>query len=150
MPIMGEGKTVNTDDIRRDKFSLLVIPGKTKTASGDLFWDDGESINTIESGKYNYYTFELHPNCSLEINVIKSGYDMSSEPQILNSIGIVGTVDEDIEASIDGKALDKKSILYYDSFGTDLWVEINLQSKKAGDKWVINWKSTKTNTCNIK
>jgi hypothetical protein len=146
LPVIGEGKTANTGDFRRDKFSLLVIPSKTKTASGDLFWDDGESIDTIESGKYNYYTFELHPNCLLEINVIKSGYDMSSEPEILNSIGI-GTVDEDIEASIDRKALEKKSVSYFNPFGTAIWVELNLQSKKSGNKWVINCKSTKTNSC---
>jgi hypothetical protein len=75
---------------------------------------------------------------------------MSSEPQILNSIGIVGTVDEEIEASIDGKALLKKSVSYVDHFGTALWFELNLKSKKAGDKWVINWKWTKTSSCNIK
>jgi hypothetical protein len=150
LPFVTEGNFTNTDDIRRDKFTLLVIPGKTKTASGDLFWDDGESINTIESGKYNYYTFKLHPNCSLEIDVIKSGYDMSSEPQIISGIGIVGTVDGDIEASIDGKPLDKNSLSHDNHFGTTLKVDLNLQSKKAGDKWIINWKLTKTNSCNIK
>ncbi len=44
--------TSNTEAVRRGYFFLLVIPGKTKTATGDLFWDDGESIITIESGKY--------------------------------------------------------------------------------------------------
>jgi hypothetical protein len=29
LPVIGEGKTANTDDIRRDKFGLLVIPSKT-------------------------------------------------------------------------------------------------------------------------
>ncbi len=93
----------NTDRVRRDKFWLLIFPGKTKTASGDLFWNDGEAINIIESGKYNYFTFELHPNCSLEINVIKSGYDMSSEPQIISGVAILGTDGEEVEYSIDGE-----------------------------------------------
>jgi hypothetical protein len=28
--------------------------------------------------------------------------------------------------------------------------ELNLQSLKVGDKWIISWKLTKTNSCNIK
>ncbi len=116
------------------------------TATGDLFWDDGESINTIESGKYNYYTFKLHPNCSLEIDVIKSGYDMSSEPQVIESVEIVNTSDIKIEASVDGKKIESK----HQTGGTLLMVNIDLNSKKAGEKWVINWKSPETNACNIK
>jgi hypothetical protein len=74
---------------------------------------------------------------------------MSSEPQIISGIWIVGTVDGDIEASIDGKPLDKNSVSRDNHFGTTLKVDLNLQSKKADDKWIINWKLTKTNSCNI-
>jgi hypothetical protein len=139
--------TSNTEAVRRGDFFLLVIPGKTKTATGDLFWDDGESIFTIESEKYNNYTFKLHSNCSLEINVVKSGYDMSSEPQIIKGVVIFGTDTEDIEYSTDEKEWMKtKPEKNY----IKLEVNIDLNSKKTGEKWVINWKSLKTNSCNIK
>ncbi len=115
------------------------------TATGDLFWDDGESINTIESGKYNYYTFELHPNCSLEINVIKSGYDMSSEPQVIDNIFIVNTSDIKIEPTVDGKKIEYK----HQGGGTLLMVNIDLHSKKAGEKWIISWSKPGMNACNI-
>ncbi len=123
-----------------------MFPGKTKTASGDLFRDDGESINTIESAKYNYYTFKLHPNCSLEIDVIKSGYDMSSEPQIISGIAIFGTDGEDVEYSIDGKEWIKNNST---NDLIDIRIDINHQSKKAEEKWVIVWKTLKTKSCNI-
>ncbi len=139
--------TSNTEEVRRGDFFLLVIPGKTKTATGDLFWDDGESIITIESGKYNYYTFKLHSNCSLEINVVKSGYDLSSEPQIIKEVVIFGTDAEDIEYSIDEKEWMK---IKPEKNYIKLEVNIDLNSKKSGEKWVINWKSLKTNSCNIK
>jgi alpha-glucosidase (family GH31 glycosyl hydrolase) len=136
----------NTDIIRKNGLVLIVIPDKAKTASGDLFWDDGESIDTIESGNYNYYTFELQSNCSLEIDVIKSGCDTSSEPQVIERIAIFGINDTKIEASVDGE----KTETTHKSSGISLETNIDLNSKKAGQKWVINWKSTQTNSCNIK
>ncbi len=146
LPFMDMDKDVsNTDVVRKHKFYLTVIPNKMITATGDLFWDDGESINTIESGKYNYYTFELHPNCSLEINVIKSGYDMSSEPQVIDNIFIVNTSDIKIEPTVDGKKIEYK----HQGGGTLLMVNIDLHSKKAGEKWVISWRKPEMSACNI-
>jgi hypothetical protein len=63
---------------------------------------------------------------------------MSSEPQIISGIGTVGTVDGDIEASIDGKPLNKNSVSHDNHFGTTLKVDLNLQSKKAGYKLEVN------------
>jgi lysosomal alpha-glucosidase len=146
LPFMDRDKDVsNTDVVRKHKFFLTVIPNKMITASGDLFWDDGESINTIESGKYNYYTFKLYPNCSLEIDVIKSGYDMSSEPQVIDNIFIVNTSDIKIEPTVDGKKIEYK----HQGGGTLLMVNIDLHSKKAGEKWVISWRKPEMNACNI-
>jgi hypothetical protein len=149
IPVMFEGNFTNTDKLRHNGMVLYVIPGKKRTASGDLFWDDGESINTIESGKYNYYTFKLHSNCSLEIDVIKSGYDMSSSPQIISGVVIFGTDGGDVEYSIDGNEwIESNSSLISDLTGFGIYID--LQSKKAGEKWTIDWKSIKTNSCNIK
>jgi hypothetical protein len=153
IPVMFEGNFKNTDQLRHNGIVLYVFPGKERTASGDLFWDDGESINTIESGKYNYYTFKLHSNCSLEIDVIKSGYDMISSPLIIKSLLIHSdTIEGDIEASLNGNPVKKVGELspLHDKVGTIFYPELNLQSLKAGDKWVISWRLTKTNSCNIK
>jgi len=147
LPLILDGEHVNTDSLRNQSLVLVVLPGKSKTASGDLFWDDGESVNTIETGKYNYYTFKLLANCTIEIDVIKSGYDAGSSPQNIDSIDIVDTLDGDVEANTDGKPISSSAV---NQGVTQLNVKINLQSKKVGEKWIINWKSTKNNLCNIK
>jgi hypothetical protein len=72
---------------------------------------------------------------------------MSSEPQIIKGVVIFGTDAEDIEYSTDEKEWMKtKPEKNY----IKLEVNIDLNSKKTGEKWVINWKSLKTNSCNIK
>ena len=89
-----------------NSLNLVVVPSKSKTASGDLFWDDRESIDTIENGKYNLYEFVLNSDCTLELNVAKSGY--SSHPHI-ESITIANTGAGSVSASVDGKSVSGSS-----------------------------------------
>jgi len=147
IPTITDGDYSNTESTKHKGLTLIVFAGKSKTALGDLFWDDGESINTVENGKYNYYTFDLLSNCTLQIHVIKSGYDAGSSPQNIDWIHIADTVEGDVEAHIDGKVIASP---IRKGGGTQLDAKLNLQSKKAGEKWVINWKLTKTNSCNVK
>ena len=133
-----------TEDIRRDNVALLVLPGKTKTAHGDMFQDDGDSIDTIESKKYNFYEFNLETNCSLNIKVVESGYDTK---QGLEFITIYGTNGDEVEATLDGKPIEGESNGI--EGGLEFVVRINLKSKGVGQKWTLNWKSKKTNACNI-
>jgi len=136
---------VNTKIIRETPIQIEVYP-KDKSAFGDMFWDDGESVGTIESGQYNYYEFNLHNNCSLEIKVIKHGYD-STSPQLVERVLIANTVTGDIVANIDGMAITSP-VVKEDYIS--LPVNINLSSKKTGQKWVIDWKLKSSNKCNLK
>lgn len=69
---------LNTFEIRRKPIELWIIPTAKGKASGDLFWDDGESIDTFEKGQYNYFAIELD-DCNLWIlplyHAIKDGKD---------------------------------------------------------------------------
>ncbi len=136
---------VNTKIIRETPIQIEVYP-KDKSAFGDMFWDDGESIRTIESGKYNYYEFNLHNNCSLDIKVVKHGFDSESH-QMVNRILIANTNSGEIEAHIDGKAISSP-VVKEDYIA--LPVDINLDSKKTGEKWVIDWNLKSSNKCNLK
>ena len=40
-----------------NNFGLIVALGADDQATGDLFWDDGESQDTIESGLYQHQRF---------------------------------------------------------------------------------------------
>lgn len=42
---------------RKNNFNLLIATGKDNKASGDLFWDDGETIDTITTEKYNHISY---------------------------------------------------------------------------------------------
>ncbi|CAF4269645.1 unnamed protein product, partial [Rotaria magnacalcarata] len=44
---------------RGNPFTLLVAQSDAGTASGNLFWDDGDSIDSIETKTYNYMEFSL-------------------------------------------------------------------------------------------
>ena len=137
-----ESKHITTEDVRRSPINLLVIPGAGKTAFGDLFWDDGDAIDTIENNEYNYYSFNLETNCALDIRVIQSGY---SGNQTLDSITVFGTNGDEVEATLDGKPVTTS--IRDGKLGIS--VKTNLDSKKAGEKWTIKWVSKKTKTCNI-
>ncbi|CAF1244186.1 unnamed protein product, partial [Didymodactylos carnosus] len=46
---------------RGNPFTLLVAQSALGNATGNLFWDDGDSIDSIETKTYNYFEFSLVP-----------------------------------------------------------------------------------------
>ncbi|CAF0953791.1 unnamed protein product [Adineta steineri] len=48
---------MNTVASRKKPLFLIIALDKNQHASGDLFWDDGESIDTYERSIYNYFIF---------------------------------------------------------------------------------------------
>ena len=50
----------NTVLSRQNAFGLIVALDGSRVSKGDLFWDDGESIDTVGSGNYHYSTFEFN------------------------------------------------------------------------------------------
>jgi alpha-glucosidase (family GH31 glycosyl hydrolase) len=51
--------SVTTKASRKNPFGLVVALnyGTNQTSFGDLFWDDGESSDSISNIKYNYFNF---------------------------------------------------------------------------------------------
>ncbi len=80
LPVVSNAKlptVVNTANLKKSPIELWVLPNSTGSASGDLFFDDGESIDTVESGNYNLYEFKLS-NCHLNVEVAHFGYKAPS------------------------------------------------------------------------
>lgn len=48
---------LTTTASRRNPFTLIVALSAENWAKGDLFWDDGESLDTFERGDYSYVLF---------------------------------------------------------------------------------------------
>ncbi len=138
-------KAVNTKQLQEKPFQLEVYP-KNKTAFGELFWDDGDSLKTIENGKYNHYRFHLLPDCKIEINVTLKGYN-SVKPHIIDRILVANTMNGEIKATVDSTPV--VSPVSKDDY-IILPVNIDLNAKKETEKWVISWKSAKDNSCNLK
>ncbi|XP_034941549.1 lysosomal alpha-glucosidase-like [Chelonus insularis] len=84
LPAQTPGKT--TTESRQNKFELLIAPDLQEKAVGELFWDDGDSIDSIESGKYILLKF------SMENKTIKSQiqHDDFDGKMILGKIQIMG------------------------------------------------------------
>ena len=49
---------------RLNPFGLIVAIGSNNAATGDLFWDDGETIDTVENNIYQHHQF-TYSNVSL-------------------------------------------------------------------------------------
>ncbi|KAF4522929.1 hypothetical protein B566_EDAN012624 [Ephemera danica] len=52
----GTGKPLASIGHRENAFGLVIALDEAGAASGDLFWDDGESIDTVAAGQYHYST----------------------------------------------------------------------------------------------
>ena len=105
--------------------NLVVLPSKVGTAYGDLFWDDRQSLETIEQGAFNFYEFVFHSNCSLDVLVTKRGFN-SSQPSIERiTIGHTRDSSEPIVGSLDGKAIKGKAVNGLTVFDINFKLEIS-------------------------
>ncbi|KAF9408035.1 hypothetical protein HW555_012147 [Spodoptera exigua] len=51
---------VTTTNTRSSPLQLLVVPDRDNQAKGELYWDDGDSLNTYEEQKYSHIEFSLN------------------------------------------------------------------------------------------
>ncbi|XP_058699890.1 sucrase-isomaltase, intestinal [Poecile atricapillus] len=77
---------------RRNPMGLIIALDANSEASGDLFWDDGESTGTIQNKAYIYYEFKVSNNV-LQMTATHSNY---SDPNNLKfeEIKILGLPQE--------------------------------------------------------
>jgi hypothetical protein len=81
MKIPGDNLIIGRDN----PFTLFVAQSQAGTASGNLFWDDGDSI---EIKSYNYLEFSL-ANAILTINALVRNYnDSSMRLEIIKILGV--------------------------------------------------------------
>ncbi|RWS21269.1 lysosomal alpha-glucosidase-like isoform X1 [Leptotrombidium deliense] len=48
-----------TKELQDSNFNLLITLDENSEANGELFWDDGDSADTQQKGKYNLMQFEV-------------------------------------------------------------------------------------------
>nr|XP_046244835.1 maltase-glucoamylase, intestinal [Scatophagus argus] len=79
---------VTTTYSRRNPMGLIIALDDNNQAAGELFWDDGDSRETVQTGKYIHYEFSVS-NGELTMQVTHAGYEDPNNLQFEN-ITILG------------------------------------------------------------
>ncbi|XP_071081834.1 LOW QUALITY PROTEIN: lysosomal alpha-glucosidase-like [Haliotis cracherodii] len=80
--------STTTAALRIQSFSLIVALASDGSAKGEVYWDDGKSLDSVEKEKYSLVTFSVAGKI-LESTVLVDNYDMLSEMK-LDGITIFG------------------------------------------------------------
>uniref|UniRef100_A0A8C5KHT8 Sucrase-isomaltase, intestinal n=1 Tax=Jaculus jaculus TaxID=51337 RepID=A0A8C5KHT8_JACJA len=72
---------LNTFISRNNYMMLIVAADDNQMAQGTLFWDDGETIDTYESGQYTLVQFNLN-QMTLTSTILKNGYRNPNEMRL--------------------------------------------------------------------
>ncbi|CAF2051540.1 unnamed protein product [Rotaria magnacalcarata] len=98
-----QGYAENTKFSRQKPFGLIVALDANSNAEGDLFYDDGESIDTVGSKAYYYAKFRWSSNTrQLTINVIENNYSSMSN-LTLDTLTIYGLNDIPLKFTANNK-----------------------------------------------
>ncbi|XP_014672592.1 PREDICTED: lysosomal alpha-glucosidase-like [Priapulus caudatus] len=87
-----------TTESRQNKFGLLVALSERGEAEGEMFWDDGESMNTHHTGVYNAIRFNATKN-SVASWSVHAGY---SSLMVLGSIDVFGVCEPPSAVFVNG------------------------------------------------
>ncbi|XP_046571388.1 lysosomal alpha-glucosidase-like [Haliotis rubra] len=114
---------VTTNQMRGEMFALLVALDNNGTASGEVFWDDGDSIDTVENNLYSLVSFSVHSN-TLSNKVLASNYKKGAEMS-LSEVTVMGVSASPDSVTVNGKGAafeyDKKSkVLIISGLAVDL------------------------------
>ncbi|XP_067672785.1 lysosomal alpha-glucosidase-like [Haliotis asinina] len=78
---------LTTTQSRKNNFWLVVAMPRNQFAKGELYWDDGDSVDAYEKGQYNLIQFFARNN-TLKSSIVTAGY--TDEPMILGNVTVLG------------------------------------------------------------
>ncbi|XP_050841756.1 sucrase-isomaltase, intestinal-like [Serinus canaria] len=109
-----QAPATTTTESRLNPFGLIIALDEQGQASGSLFWDDGDSIDTIENENYFLakYTFS---EGSLKTEIVKDGY-RGADTLKYNKITILGLKLRPQAVSLNGRSI-RGNALSYDMSG---------------------------------
>ncbi|XP_054154968.1 probable maltase-glucoamylase 2 [Oppia nitens] len=141
-------KLVTTQSDSFKHLQLVVLPdGKTGQSYGQLFWDDGDSIDTIERNAYNLYSIRLTgANCTVSIVADKHGLDKSVVKPTIDRLVVAGTrqMPGQLVATVDGKQVQAKHV----NGRTEIDVN-QLLDTTSTNQWTVQWKDSQSGKCDL-
>ncbi|XP_056405889.1 lysosomal alpha-glucosidase-like isoform X1 [Hyla sarda] len=129
IPAQEPGMT--TEESRKNSLILLVALTACGFAKGDLYWDDGDSLDTYKKGDYSMVVFMAHNNVLLN-EVIK--INCEAEKLKLEEVAVFGVPKCPSEVRVNGA--DTKNFKYFPE--TKL-LKIKELSLPIGKKFEIKW-----------
>ncbi|XP_076451187.1 lysosomal alpha-glucosidase-like isoform X2 [Babylonia areolata] len=93
---------LTTNEMRTKPFKLMVAPDAKSSASGLLYWDDGESLDPVETNKYSLVNFTLMGT------TLKSGVVAGNFPNMtLDNVNVLGVDSQPKSVVLNGKTTVK-------------------------------------------
>ncbi|KAL4238020.1 hypothetical protein ACF0H5_002731 [Mactra antiquata] len=123
---------VTTTLARKNKFMLLAALSSTGTASGELYWDDGESRDSISGGKYNLISFKVSQGTLTSVIQI-GGY--TSESMLLGEVQLLGVNTSPTTIVVNGRTLPSADYTYSNKVLT-----VKNLSENLLQKLTVTWK----------
>ncbi|XP_013810008.1 maltase-glucoamylase-like [Apteryx mantelli] len=122
---------------RKNPMGLIIALDDNNEASGELFWDDGESTGTVDNKTYIAYEFKVSNNV-LQMNVINNNYNDSNNLKF-EEIRILGLVQEPTNVTVSqNNAVQSSShnITYYPA---DKVARIRGLQLELGKSYSLQW-----------
>ncbi|KAL0973463.1 hypothetical protein UPYG_G00204070 [Umbra pygmaea] len=126
---------VTTVYSRINPMGLIVALDDNNNAAGELFWDDGESRDTVENKKYMHYRFSAS-NGSLNIELMHSGYNDPNNLRFEN-ITILGVNNASSTVRISNGSYEFIHSALYDANKKVLY--LRLLDLILGQSYTVTW-----------
>jgi len=114
-----QDEALNTKISRKNPFGLIVALDEDNEAHGSMFWDDGESIGTVENEEYNLLKFDFEKN-HLRMTVEKVGTTELNNLK-LQTVKILGLKEEPMRIEVNGTSYQGNH--YYNNVTCELKLE---------------------------
>ncbi|KAK6169329.1 hypothetical protein SNE40_020405 [Patella caerulea] len=120
---------LTTTESRKNKFGLLVALNSTNLAEGDLFWDDGDTLDTYYQKIFNSFTFSADKN-GVYSNPVFKGY--TDEPMLLGNVTVFGLQQQPTGVTLNGVSTNynynaEYKVLYMVNLSTTMSNPIQIQ-----------------------
>nr|WLD25457.1 lysosomal alpha-glucosidase [Rattus rattus] len=125
-----QGPSLTTTESRKQPMALAVALTESGEASGELFWDDGESLGVLERGAYTLVTFSAKNNTIVNklVHVTKEGGELQ-----LREVTILGVTTAPTQVLSNGISV---SNFTYSPDDKSLSIPVSLL---MGERFQIDW-----------
>ncbi|CAF1330547.1 unnamed protein product [Adineta ricciae] len=123
---------------RTNPLEFLVALSQSGSASGSLFWDDGDSMDTIETKSYSYFEFNVTTSNTLTIYALLTKY--RDLPIVLGGVKVLGVHKSVTNVNVNGKSYPNFAYNANDNILFIYGVNLNLLDDKMTQ--TIEWSAS--------